>query len=61
MQYIGLPFVTSVQFHNLFCHVTCHFCFVGGPQLSEDVDRAKILLGLWRKKFLTFSILFHLP
>ena len=32
-----------------------------GPQLSEPVERAKILFKLWRKEFLTFSILFRLP
>ena len=46
------------------------FCFAGGPQMREAVERAKFCSGigvknslfrLWRKELLTFFILFHLP
>ena len=51
----------SIRKHNRR-QIICRFCFAGSPQLSEAVETAKILLGLWRKevpKIPDIFILFH--
>ena len=45
--HLGVRKATSIQRFD--------FCFAGDAQLSEAVERAKVLFRLWRKEILTFS------